>query len=124
MLGNQKLVAFVPASNADEARAFYRDKLGLRMLSEDTFALVFDTKGIHLRVTLVGKFNPQPFTVLGWAVNDAAAAARTLAGAGVFGERFPGLEQDDLGIWTAPGGAKILWFKDPDGNILSLSQLP
>lgn len=123
MLGNQKLVAFVPVSNADQARAFYRDTLGLRLLSEDNFALVFEAAGVHLRVTLVGKFKPQPFTVLGWAVSDAAASARTLAGSGINGERFAGLEQDELGIWTAPGGAKILWFKDPDGNILSLSQL-
>jgi catechol 2,3-dioxygenase-like lactoylglutathione lyase family enzyme len=124
MLRSQRLVAFVPVSNADQARAFYRDKLGLRMLSEDNFALVFEIEGVHLRVTLVGKFKPQPFTVLGWAVSDATDTARKLAGAGIHGERFPGLEQDDLGIWTAPGGAKILWFKDPDGNILALSQLP
>jgi catechol 2,3-dioxygenase-like lactoylglutathione lyase family enzyme len=124
MLGNQKLVAFVPASNAGHARTFYRDKLGLRMLSEDNFALVFEIEGVHLRVTLVGKFTAQPFTVLGWVVSDAAETARTLAAAGINGERFPGLEQDDLGLWAAPGGAKILWFKDPDGNILSLSQLP
>lgn len=123
MLGNQNLVAFVPVSNADQARAFYRDKLGLRLLSEDNFALVFDIAGVHLRATLVGKFTPQPFTVLGWAVSDAADTASKLAAAGIHGERFPGLEQDSLGIWTAPGGAKIVWFKDPDGNILSLSQL-
>lgn len=124
MLGNQNLVAFVPVTNADKARAFYRDTLGLRLLAEDNFALLFDVEGVHLRVTLVGKFRPQPFTVLGWAVSDAAGFARRLATASVKGERFPGLEQDDLGLWTAPGGAKILWFKDPDGNILSLSQLP
>jgi catechol 2,3-dioxygenase-like lactoylglutathione lyase family enzyme len=124
MLGNQKLVAFVPVSNADQARAFYRDKLGLRVLSEDNFALVFDVAGVHLRATLVGNFKPQPFTVLGWAVSNAAEITRNIAAAGIHGERFPGLQQDDLGIWTAPGGAKIVWFKDPDGNILSLSQVP
>ncbi len=124
MLGNQKLVAFVPVSNADEARAFYRDRLGLRMLSEDNFALVFEVEGVHLRVTLVGKFTPQPFTVLGWSVSDAADLAGKLAASGIHGERFPGLEQDYLGIWTAPSGAKILWIKDPDGNLLSLSQMP
>ncbi len=124
MLGNQNLVAFVPVSNADEARAFYRDRLGLRMLSEDNFALVFEVEGVHLRVTLVGKFTPQPFTVLGWSVSDAADFARKLAASGIHGERFPGLDQDHLGIWTAPGGAKILWLKDPDGNVLSLSQMP
>jgi catechol 2,3-dioxygenase-like lactoylglutathione lyase family enzyme len=124
MLGDQKLVAFVPVNNAAKARAFYRDTLGLRMLSEDNFALVFEVEGVRLRVTLVGKLQPQPFTVLGWMVNDAAETARKLAAAGISGERFPGLEQDDLGIWTAPGGAKILWFKDPDGNILGISELP
>lgn len=124
MLGDQKLVAFAPVRNADRSRAFYRDTLGLRMLYEDGFALVFDVAGIMLRVTLVGEFTPQRFTVLGWQVDDASEFARKLAAAGVTPERFPGLEQDELGVWSAPGGAKIAWFKDPDGNILSISQHP
>lgn len=124
MLENQELVAFVPIRNADTARAFYRDKLGLNLFFEDNFALVFDAGGVRLRATLVGDFQPQKFTVLGWQVTDAEAFARQLAGAGIPLERYPGLQQDELGIWTAPGGAKVAWFRDPDGNILSISQHP
>ncbi|HEY6445550.1 MAG TPA: VOC family protein [Acidobacteriaceae bacterium] len=124
MLDSQKLVAFVPVTNADRARAFYRDTLGLCLVYEDGFALVFDSQGTMLRVTLVRDLKPQAFTVLGWQVNDAAAAAQELAAAGIGFERFPGIEQDEHALWHAPGGAVIGWFKDPDGNILSISQHP
>jgi catechol 2,3-dioxygenase-like lactoylglutathione lyase family enzyme len=124
MLGNQKIVAFVPIRDAARAHAFYRDTLGLRLLAEDNFALLFKVGGVHLRTTLIGKFQPQPFTVLGWSVADAAETACKLNSAGISCERFPPLDQDELGLWRAPGGAQIAWFKDPDGNILSISQLP
>lgn len=124
MLGSQKLVAFVPVRNADVARAFYRDTLGLTMIYEDSFALVFDVQGVMLRVTLAGEFQPQRFTILGWQVADAVEFAGKLSAGGVHLERFPGLSQDEHGLWHAPGGAKIAWFKDPDGNILSISQHP
>jgi len=123
MLSKEKIMAFVGVRNADQARAFYRDTLGLSLISEDAFALAFDVSGVMLRVTPVKEVNPQPHTVLGWQVSDAATTARSLAKAGVQFERFPGFSQDDDGIWTAPGGAKIGWFKDPDGNILSIAQL-
>jgi catechol 2,3-dioxygenase-like lactoylglutathione lyase family enzyme len=122
MLNNEKIMAFVGVSNADKARAFYRDTLGLTMLYEDNFALVFEVGGNMLRVTLVGEVRPQPYTVLGWQVNDATATARALTSAGVKLERYPHVPQDEDGIWTAPGGARIAWFRDPDGNILSISQ--
>lgn len=124
MLQNEKLVAFVPIRDADRTRAFYRDTLGLRLVSEDRFALVFAIDGTHLRATLVGEFQPQKFTVLGWQVADAAAAARRLSAAGVRFERYPGMEQDELGLWSAPGGARVAWFRDPDGNVLSITQHP
>jgi catechol 2,3-dioxygenase-like lactoylglutathione lyase family enzyme len=124
MLENQKLVAFVPIRDADRARGFYRDTLGLRLQSEDRFALVFDAGGTPLRATLAGEFQAQRFTVLGWQVRDAAATARRLSAAGVYFERYPGMEQDELGLWSAPGGARVAWFRDPDGNILSLSEHP
>lgn len=123
MLGSEKIMAFVGVSNADRARAFYRDTLGLTMVSEDGFALAFDVGGIMLRVTPVGEVHPVPHTVLGWQVKDAAANVRALAAAGVQMERYPHVKQDEDGIWTTPGGAKIAWFKDPDGNILSVAQL-
>jgi catechol 2,3-dioxygenase-like lactoylglutathione lyase family enzyme len=122
MLGSRDIVAFVATTDADKARAFYGEVLGLRLIADDGFALVFDANGTMLRVVKVRDFAPLPFTVLGWHVDDIAAAARGLASAGVTFERFPGMEQDALGVWTSPGGSKVAWFKDPDGNTLSLSQ--
>lgn len=123
MLGSRDIVAFVATTDPDRARAFYRDVLGLRLTAEDGFALMFDAHGTMLRVVKVRQFAPQPFTVLGWHVDDdIAAAAAALASAGVTFERFPGMEQDALGVWTSPGGSKVAWFRDPDGNTLSLSQ--
>lgn len=101
-----------------------RDRLGLRLVSEDPFALVFDVEGVMLRATLVSGFTPQPFTVLGWQVQDARAMANNMTGGGIVFERYPGLSQDKDGLWQAPGGALIGWFKDPDGNLLSITQLP
>jgi catechol 2,3-dioxygenase-like lactoylglutathione lyase family enzyme len=123
MLNNEKIMAFVGVSDADKARAFYRDTLGLSLVSEDGFALAFDVGGIALRVTLVNEVRPQPYTVLGWQVKDATATARALTNAGVELQRYPHVPQDNDGIWTAPGGAKIAWFKDPDGNVLSIAQM-
>ena len=123
MLGSEKIMSFVGVSDADRARVFYRDTLGLSLISEDGFALAFDVGGIMLRVTPVHEVRPQPHTVLGWQVKNATATARALAKAGVQLERYPHVQQDEDGVWTAPGGAKIAWFKDPDGNVLSIAQL-
>lgn len=121
MLNSAKPVAFVAASDAGRARTFYRDTLGLKLVSEDSFALAFEMNGAALRVTLTTVVQTSN-TALGWEVDDIAAAVRELARAGVRFERFPGREQDELGIWTAPGGARVAWFRDPDGNYLSVSQ--
>jgi catechol 2,3-dioxygenase-like lactoylglutathione lyase family enzyme len=120
---NSKLIAFAGTTNMAAAKAFYADKLGLKLVSEDGFALVFDVNGTTLRVTAVQKASPAEYTVLGWEVTDIATAANELRKSGVTLEIFPGFGQDELGIWTAPGGsAKVAWFKDPDGNVLSISQ--
>src|SRR5258706_9324139 len=115
MLASAKLVAFVTVNNAARARAFYRDVLGLRLVSEDNFALVFDANGTMLRVAIATHVTTAPYTVLGWVVADIAATVRQLAAAGVRCERFPGMVQDELGIWQSPSGARVAWFKDPDG---------
>lgn len=124
MVEGNRLMAFVPISNAARSKEFYRDTLGLKLIAEDGFALVFDVEGVMLRATLVPKFTPQPFTVLGWTVKDARAAAKQMAGSGIVFERFTGVPQDEDGLWVAPGGAVIGWFKDPDGNVLSIAQHP
>ena len=105
------------------AKAFYRDQLGLELVREDLpFALVFEVNGIMLRVQVVRELKPASHTVLGWNVADIEATAKRLEQAGVKLEHFDGVPQDALGIWTAPSGAKVGWFKDPDGNILSIAQ--
>jgi len=122
MFGTAKLAAFAAARDAARAKAFYRDVLGLRLISEDGFALVFDAHGTTLRVSLVKEVAAAPYTVLGWEVAGIEVAVRGLNAAGVQLERYPGMQQDDLGIWRAPDGASVAWFKDPDGNLLSVSQ--
>jgi catechol 2,3-dioxygenase-like lactoylglutathione lyase family enzyme len=122
MLTNNKIVAFVPTTNSTRARAFYADILGLRVVREDDFALVLDANGITVRVSKVKELTPFPFTILGWEVSDAVQTAKALRAKGVSFERYSFLEQDDNGIWTAPGGACVAWFKDPDGNVLSITQ--
>jgi catechol 2,3-dioxygenase-like lactoylglutathione lyase family enzyme len=117
-----KIVAFVATRNGDKAKAFYQDKLGLKFVSDDGFALVFDIGGTMLRIARVKEFSPFPFTVLGWEVDAIEKAVADLMQKGVTFERFPGMSQDKQGIWVAPGGTKVAWFKDPDGNVLSLGQ--
>lgn len=115
-------MAFVSTLDPARAKAFYVGKLGLRLVSEDRFALVFDANGTTLRVSTVRELAPAKYTVLGWEVPDIAAAATALEAAGVNLERYGLPDQDECGIWTAPGGARVAWFKDPDGNTLSISQ--
>jgi catechol 2,3-dioxygenase-like lactoylglutathione lyase family enzyme len=123
-LGNQPVIAFVATRDAEGARKFYWEILGLDLvLDQLPFALIFDACGTMLRVTPVRELHPAAYTVLGWQVPDIVAAAKAMEKAGVRFERYPSLEQDELGIWTAPGGAaRVAWFKDPDGNTLSISQ--
>lgn len=122
MLGNATVTAFVATSNPARSKHFYRDALGLRLVSDDQFAVVFDCNGVQLRVQKVETLRPHPFTALGWHVSNIREVVPALAWRGVTFERYPYFEQDDLGIWRAPGGAKVAWFKDPDGNLLSLTE--
>jgi catechol 2,3-dioxygenase-like lactoylglutathione lyase family enzyme len=124
MAALNKLVAFVATKQPQKAKLFYGEKLGLRFISDDGFALVFDIDGTQLRIAKVKDFKPAAYTVLGWEVQAIEKSVSQLTAKGVEFERFPGMPQDELGIWNAPGGAKVAWFKDPDGNILSLSQHP
>jgi catechol 2,3-dioxygenase-like lactoylglutathione lyase family enzyme len=121
MLNQGKLMAFLATRDGDRARAFYETALGLRVLSDDDFALALDAAGTMLRIQKVPDFTPHPFTAVGWQVADLDAVVERLSAAGITMERYPGLQQDGRGIWQAPGGARIAWFRDPDGNTLSLT---
>jgi catechol 2,3-dioxygenase-like lactoylglutathione lyase family enzyme len=122
-LGSRKIVAFVATSSPAKAKRFYRDKLGLRLVEASPFALVFDAHGTMLRVTPVDKVATAGYTVLGWQVPDIVDAVKRLKKAGVRFERYDGMGQDKLGVWQSPSGARIAWFKDPDGNTLSITML-
>jgi catechol 2,3-dioxygenase-like lactoylglutathione lyase family enzyme len=123
MLADRKIVAFIPTAQPDKAKNFYAELLGLHLISEDPFALVFDANGTPLRVAKVEKFTPAQFTVLGWEVPDIENTVPELKNKGIRFEIYGMPGQDESGIWSAPGGAKVAWFKDPDGNVLSISQM-
>jgi catechol 2,3-dioxygenase-like lactoylglutathione lyase family enzyme len=122
MLKSRPIVAFVATTDPKRAKIFYAKTLGLRLVSEDGFALVFDAGGTMLRVATVKTLQPAGYTVLGWMVPDIAKAVRALVKRGVTFQRYDGMGQDDLGIWSSPGGARVAWFTDPEGNTLSLTQ--
>jgi catechol 2,3-dioxygenase-like lactoylglutathione lyase family enzyme len=124
MLGSRKIIAFLATTNAARTEAFYRDTLGLELVAVEEWALVFEVGGTMLRIQKVREHTPPGYTVLGWHVPDVAQEVAALVDQGVTFERYPYLQQDEAGIWTAPSGAKVAWFKDPDGNTLSLTQLP
>jgi catechol 2,3-dioxygenase-like lactoylglutathione lyase family enzyme len=121
-LAGAELMAFAATSDLAASRAFYERGLGLPVTGQSPIACTFDAGGTTLRVVVVEKPTIAPYTVLGWTVGNIAATVRELAGRGIDFERFDGVEQDELGIWKAPGGSYVAWFKDPDGNTLSLTQ--
>jgi catechol 2,3-dioxygenase-like lactoylglutathione lyase family enzyme len=116
------IVTFLLTQNADVALKFYRDTLGFTFLRDDGFALVFNMNGVMLRIGKTPAFTPAQNTVLGWESKDIVSAMDELAGKGVRFERYPNMGQDERGICTFPTGDKVAWFKDPDGNVLSISQ--
>lgn len=122
MLASGKLIGFVPTTDYDKARAFYENKLGLEFVSLDQFALVMSVGGHKIRIAKVPNFTPLQGTILGWEVQDIEAVAAWLRDRGVTLEKYPFVQDQELGIWTAPSGDKVAWFKDPDGNVLSISQ--
>jgi catechol 2,3-dioxygenase-like lactoylglutathione lyase family enzyme len=124
MLGSSQLVAFMCTKDAERAKAFYGDTLGLRLVEDAWFALVFDANGTRLIVEKAEDFPVRHGTALGWEVPDIEAKVKELAARGVKFQRYEGMEQDELGIWKAPEGARVAWFLDSDGFTLSLSQSP
>ena len=124
MLTQNEAISFIATRDATVSREFYESTLGLKLVADEPFALVFDLSGHMLRIAKTNDLNPAKHTVLGWHVGDISAKVRELMARGVTFERFERLPQDTLGIWTSPSGAKIAWFKDPDGNNLSLTEFP
>ena len=122
MLADCQIAAFVATANAERSRAFYENTLGLKLVADEEYALVFDANGITLRIQKVRDVAPIPYTALGWHVTNIEKMVEELSGRGVSFEIYDGFGQTDQGIMTFPNGAKVAWFKDPDGNLLSLDQ--
>ena len=119
-----KIIGFLITTDPAKATEFYRDTLGFTFVKDDGFALVFDAHGTMLRIAKAKDHKPAVGTVLGWQVDDVHTAIRELSARGVKFEQFglPFLKQDDFGMWVAPNGDQVAWFKDPDGNVLSVSK--
>ena len=122
MLTNNNAISFVATRDAGAARLFYEGTLGLRFVADEHFALVFDVNRRMLRIARIDELAPAAHTVLGWEVEDIDSAVKELQARGVAFLRFEDMPQDALGIWTSPSGARVAWFRDPDGNNLSLTQ--
>jgi len=122
MLGKATITAFVATTKPARAKQFYHETLGLRIVSDDQFAIAFDCAGVQLRIQKIDKLQPHAFTALGWQVPSIRATVQALAKRGVSFERYEYMQQDELGVWLAPSGARVAWFKDPDGNLLSLTE--
>ncbi len=122
MLSRASLIAFIPVSDLATARDFYIAKLGFAVTDQSPFALVVDANGTMLRLTPVGELRTQPFTIVGWAVDDIVSTVDNLVSLGVQFNRYDGMAQDARGIWTSPNGDLVAWFTDPDGNTLSLTR--
>ena len=124
MLNESRIVCFLATKNPEIAKEFYQDILGLKLIEDTPHALVFDANGTTLRIQKVREHTPAKHTSVGWEVNNIRANIEALLKKDVCFERYEGLQQDELGIWRTLDGAQIAWFKDPDGNIRSLTQLP
>ena len=122
MLNDKTIMAFLATADPAKARPFYEEILGLPLKRTDPYAMVFDSNGIELRMTTVKDFTPTPYSVMSWIVPDIHETIAGLQSKGVVFERYGFFEQDDDGVWLSPDGTKVAWFKDPDGNLLSLTE--
>jgi predicted enzyme related to lactoylglutathione lyase len=122
MLNNSKIIGFAPTKDSAKAKKFYVDQLGLEFVSDDDYALVLNANGNMLRIIKGADFKPAHYTVLGWEVKNIETMVAGLKARGVGFEQYPFIQDRESGIWTTPDGSKVAWFKDPDGNVLSISQ--
>jgi catechol 2,3-dioxygenase-like lactoylglutathione lyase family enzyme len=119
-----KAINFVYTRDPKASAAFYRDVIGLSFVGEDPFAIVMEQNGAGLRIVEIPNHVAGDHPVLGWQVEDIKASIASLVGHGVKMKIYDGFGQDDNGIWSAPDGrAKIVWFEDLDGNLLSLTEV-
>ncbi len=121
-MNKSKLICFIATSHPSKSRDFYNKRLGLKLISEDSFALEFNAYHSMLRIQKVNDFVPVQRTVLGWEIKNIKNKVNQLKKRGVKFNRYKGMSQDENRIWTSPSGAKVAWFRDPDGNVLSLTQ--
>jgi catechol 2,3-dioxygenase-like lactoylglutathione lyase family enzyme len=122
MLNSAKMIGFVLTKDYEEARAFYEGKLGFEFVSQDQYALVMRVGGHQVRIGKVPELTPLRSTVLGWEVAEIEAVVDGLSARGVVFEKYPWVQDKERGIWSTPDGSKVAWFKDPSGNVLSVSQ--
>lgn len=123
MLGKYSLMAFVATAEPATGRAFYEETLGLPVTSADDYGVMYDAGGTTLRMPFVRELHPAPYSILSWMVSDIHSVISALKAKGVIFEVYEGMGQDASGVWTSPGGTKVAWFKDPGGNLLSLSEI-
>ena len=124
MLSEAEIVCFAATKNPEAAKGFYEGVLGLVLIEDSPFALVFDANGTMLRIQKVQEHTPARHTTLGWNIGNIRSEIEELSRKGVRFERYERLSQDEIGIWQSPSGALVAWFLDPDGNGLSLTQFP
>ena len=122
MLENSMMVGFIATSMPELSKRFYKELLGLVLIEETPYAIVLESKNAIIRIQKTEQVFPPPYTSLGWEVENITGIVRSLSDSGVQFEMYEGLKQDQLGVWDVPGGSKVAWFKDPDGNLLSLTQ--
>lgn len=122
MLNTERIMAFLAVTDKERAKAFYGETLGLPLVEEDPYAMVFDANGTLLRISPMPSVATASYTVLGWEVESISSALEQLAARGVQPERWPGFVLDEQGAFTFPDGTQVAWFKDPDGNVLSVTQ--
>lgn len=122
-LKNSKMVGFLATSRPDISKRFYNEILELTLIEETPYALVFESANAVIRIQKTEEVYPPPYTTIGWEVENIEFTVRALSESGVQFERYEGMEQDDRGVWDVPNGSKVAWFKDPDGNLLSLTQV-
>ncbi len=115
-------ISFVATTDPDKARAFYSEVLALKLRETSPFALVFDDGEHTFRVQIVTELTPASHTVHGWEVSNIEKEIAHLVSKGVTFLTFDHLCQNASAVWTSPDGHEIAWFKDPCGNILSLTQ--